>query len=309
MTLVIQLGEADGEIGFGHLRELQAIGTVFEQRGITTDTYVRGNPLSEAKWGNIHWIDTSEHLTSLLWNIDASVAVWSFRRALDTNLEKLFERLGKIRVWITDQPGEPLAADVVVIPAVLDPGSGCKWRGRLLAGLDYLPLDIGYTDLPLPLAERSHEVLLSLGGADRTQATLRLLGAIAEFDSTVVIGPAFAHAEAVKQSADELGIRAVQSPDGLDELLRSHCIVITAGGNTLTEAAASGTPALVTWEDPHERKQGEVFESMGAAVVVGKGDRVDPALLYLELSRLLASEEKLKEMASAGRRIADGRGA
>jgi len=307
MKSVIQVAEADGEVGLGHLRELHAIGAVFEQRGITTQTYVLGKPLPDAKWGDIHWIANSEMLTSLLWKMDAAASVWNFRRSLDANLERLFDRLGRIRVWITDQPGEPLPAEIVVIPAVVQ--SHFQKRGRLLEGFDYLPLDTPYAEPPLPVAERSHEVLLSLGGADRTRATLRLLGAIAEFNSTVVIGPGFAHADTVKGTANELGIRFVHSPDGLQQLLRMHRIVVTAGGNTLAEAAASGTPAVVTWEDSHERNQGELFERMGAAVVVGKGDTVDPDLLHWKLKRLLACMEQLTEMASAGRRIADGRGA
>jgi UDP-N-acetylglucosamine:LPS N-acetylglucosamine transferase len=86
-------------------------------------------------------------------------------------------------------------------------------------------------------------------------------------------------------------------------------MVITAGGNTLMEAAASGTPALVTWEDPHERDQGEVFERLGAAIVLGKGELLDPSLLRQQTEKLLDSPETLSAMMIAGRRAVDGRGA
>src|SRR5438309_10793651 len=101
MTSVIHVAEADGEIGFGHLRELHAISAVFEQRGVTNQTYVLGKPMCDSKWGNVQWIANSESLTNLLWKMDPAASIWNFRRSLDENLEKLFERLGKIRVWIT----------------------------------------------------------------------------------------------------------------------------------------------------------------------------------------------------------------
>jgi spore coat polysaccharide biosynthesis predicted glycosyltransferase SpsG len=244
----------------------------------------------------------------LLSNTDATVTIWSLRRPLDAHLEKLFARLGDIRVWITDQPGKPFPVDVVVVPVITKTPLG-DWPGRMLAGLDYLPLEASYADEPTPLADRGHDVLLSLGGADPTRATLRLLPGLGDFDSTVVIGPGFVHAGEVKRAAKALGIRYIQSPDGLQNLLRTHRMVITAGGNTLMEAAASGTPALVTWEDPHERDQGEVFERLGAAIVLGKGELLDPSLLRQQTEKLLDSPETLSAMMIAGRRAVDGRGA
>src|SRR5438552_799644 len=109
---------------------------------------------------------------------------------------------------------------------------------RVLRGPAYLPLFPSYRAAPKPLAERKGDVLLSLGGADRTRATLRLLPSLRELRATVVIGPGFVHAREVCDMASRLGIKHEDAPGSLHELLAAHKTVITAGGNTLYEAAA-----------------------------------------------------------------------
>ncbi len=309
MISVVQLAEADDKAGFGHLRELHAIGASFEKKGISVHTYVVGTPPAGVQWTTkARWVVDSEALSRLVWNSDATVGVWSFRRRLDTHLEKLFDHLGSVRVWITDQPDEPVHAQIVVIPAIAG-HLNREWPGRVLQGLEYLPVEASFANDPPQPEARQHDVLMSLGGSDPSRATLRLLPAIAEFDSTVVIGPGFVHAGEVQRAADQLRIRHVTAPDGLQTLLHSHRVLVSAGGNTLAEAAVSGTPALVTWEDPHEQRQGEVFERCGAAVVVGQGTIVEPESLKQHARKLLQSVESLKRMAAYGRKAVDGRGA
>jgi spore coat polysaccharide biosynthesis predicted glycosyltransferase SpsG len=309
MTTVIQLAEADNKVGFGHLRELHAIGASFEKKGISVQTYVIGTAPAGMQWTTkARWVDNSEGLSRLIWNSDAGIGIWSFRRRLDTHLEKLFDHLGSVRVWITDQPAESVHAQVVVIPTILGHLNG-NWPGRVLQGLEYLPVEASLASDPPQPEARPHDVLMSLGGADPSRATLRLLPELTGFDSTVVIGPGFVHADEVRHMAGELGIRHIKAPDGLQSLLHSHRVVVSAGGNTLAEAAAAGAPALVTWEDPHERHQGEVFETRGAALVVGQGAAVEPNILNQQIRKLLDSPARLRTMALAGRKAVDGLGA
>jgi len=309
MISVIQLAEADDQIGFGHLRELHALQQSFRKEQAPVSTFVLGARTSaEQSWANAQWVDSSETLSRLLSGTRATVSIWSFRRRLDSHLEKLLTDLGEVRVWITDQPDEPLAVDVLVVP-VITRNTIAGWQAKMLQGLEYFPLDASYSNDPVGVGERPHEVLLSLGGSDPSKATLRLLPDVAGFDSTVVIGPGFVHADEVKSIAARFGIRHIDTPNGLQELLRTHRIVVTAGGNTLIEAAASGTPALVAWEDPHERDQGEAFERLGAAMVLGQGNLLDPTLLNQRARALLDDPALLTAMMTAGRRAVDGRGA
>src|SRR5262245_41122262 len=226
MISVLQIGEADGEVGFGHLHELQALEACFVKKAIPVTTYVVGAGR----------IDT-ENARRLAWNSNPAVCVWSVRRPLDTHLTTLFTHLRAAHVWITDQPGEPLQVRMTIIPAITSRPVQ-NWPGRVLQGLEYLPLDSSYADEPAPVEKREHDILMSLGGAAPSVATLRLLSAIAAFDSTVVVGPGFQHADQVQTAADRLRVRYVKAPDGLRELLGAHRIVVSAGGNTLAEAAA-----------------------------------------------------------------------
>src|SRR4051812_28467449 len=111
MTSVVQLAEADDQVGFGHLRELHALAACFQHKGVKAQTYVLGTAGHAAPWAGAKWVADTATLIQLLWDSDAAVSIWSFRRPLNPDLEKLLFRLGK-RVWITDQPGEPLPVDI-----------------------------------------------------------------------------------------------------------------------------------------------------------------------------------------------------
>lgn len=158
------------------------------------------------------------------------------------------------------------------------------------------------------------EVLVSMGGTDRTQATLRVMDTFADLDEDIevhiVIGAGFSF-------ADEVRKRAVRAPKNrfrlhknkrdLSELMSAVDLGLTAGGNTLYELACVGTPALVLYEDEHERRQGEEFERRGFSHVIGKGAIVDPGRLRPFLDRM-DDCDSLERHSHRGQSLVDGKG-
>jgi hypothetical protein len=302
-SAVFLVAEADGQVGFGHLGELRAVARSLEQRRIPVARIAIGDrPVAEP---GLEWVPDYDTLISRLHS--PRVIAWSVRtdrwRGIWRNLSATSRH-----VWIADVADEFPNVDVVVVPT-LHPGlPETHARTRVLAGPEYFPLDVrGPRDVPA-VASRSLDVLLSLGGADRTEASLRVIPALEGTKSTVVIGPAFRHGDAVRSAASVAKIESVVAPDGLRGLLLEHRVVISAGGNTLFEAAAAGTPALVAWEDPHEEEQGKSFERRGTARVLGRGVDLDAANVRREVLALLQSPD-LETMSRAGRNVVDGRGA
>ena len=298
MTLFL-IAEANSDVGYGHLGEIRAVARALEPRGV---------PMRQIAIGDVAGVESVRDfnaISALLRSHAPRAIVWSVRtkgwREIWRNLPATTRH-----VWIADVADDYPNVDALIVPT-LDP----RWRDggsrtHVFVGPEYFPLDVrGPREIP-PVATRPRDVLLTLGGADRTEASLRIVPALEGTRSTVVIGPGFRHAAQVRHAASAAGIESAPAPDGLRELLVQHRIVISAGGNTLFEAAAAGTPALVAWEDPHEEAQGKSFEQRGTALVLGRGAAIEIDRLRSALAQI---SSKLETMSAAGPRLIDGRGA
>lgn len=300
------VAEVNRKVGLGHLAELRAVASALRERGISTARIAVGSAMVGES--DVEWVSNYEALMRRLVARRPHAIAWSVRTDGWRSVWHAFLGLPARHLWIADIADDYPPVDALVVPT-LEP----RWRApqpgtRVFAGPAYFPLDIrGPREVP-PLRARPHHALLSLGGADRTEASLRLVPALTGTRSTVVIGPAFRHRDELVRMAAAAALQAVVAPDGLRDLLLRHQLIISAGGNTLFEAAAAGTPALVAWEDPHEEAQGVAFATKGTARVLGRGADVDVKVAAASVAALLASDD-LDAMSAAGPRTVDGCGA
>ncbi|MBW1740221.1 MAG: hypothetical protein JRJ42_03690 [Deltaproteobacteria bacterium] len=158
-------------------------------------------------------------------------------------------------------------------------------------------------------------VLVSMGGADPSGATLRVMEALGHLSpkirKTIVIGPAFQHQEALAELVVRLkgsNFNIVRTPDNIASLFFSADLAISAGGNTLYELACVGTPAIVLFEYEHERVQGETFQQLGSAVKLGRGTDVPLEVISQAIVSLLNDPGQWTAMSRRGKSIVDGRG-
>jgi spore coat polysaccharide biosynthesis predicted glycosyltransferase SpsG len=155
--------------------------------------------------------------------------------------------------------------------------------------------------------EREGSILVTLGGVDRSKTMLRLaeiLGRRQDLACTYVIGPGSRlqtkHIES--RIADTLEQEVLVSPADFGELMAKHEFIISAGGNTIYEAAFLRKKILVIWEDEHERIQGELFQDEGLARVIGGPGYVNEDLLVTII------EKKEKYFDKVADEIVDGKG-
>jgi hypothetical protein len=99
------------------------------------------------------------------------------------------------------------------------------------------------------------------------------------------------------------GVEVVRSPASLLEPLLRCDVVVCTGGQTLVEAAATGTPALALEGALNQRPQIAALADREAVVAVAE-DAV-PATI----ERLLASAATRKSLSERAREAVDGRGA
>ncbi len=304
---VVLVAEASRQVGLGHLAEMRVVAEALSRRGTPTVRLVLGS--WDGGDDDVEWVGDYEALLPRMLASCPRVVCWNVRTH---GWRERWDEIGMLpsrHLWIADIPNDDYPpVDVLVVPTLEPRWRPPQFQTRVYAGPEYFPLDgRGLRDLPA-VRSRPRQVLLSLGGTDPTEASIRLIPALSQTQSTVVIGPAFRHHYELLRAAATAGVEAVVAPDGLRNLLLEHQLIISSGGDTLFEAAAAGTPALVTWGRPHEETQGRAFTAKGTARVLGRGADVDITMVAETVAALLASDE-LDAMSAAGPRTVDLGGA
>jgi spore coat polysaccharide biosynthesis predicted glycosyltransferase SpsG len=247
------------------------------------------------------------------------IVLHHWHHALDA--QRYLRRRG-YRVAVFDQcGGKNIDCDLLVNSSPLAARQGYSFAGRkprLALGPRYAVLRSEFAVGRRGTARRSSRrpaVLVTMGGVDRTGATMRIVEALKELPRSVrkiiVLGPGFPHLDRLKRTLDEKrrDFEILSNPGGLARLLRGVNLAISAGGGTLFELACAGTPGLVLWEDEHERVLGEAFARLGTVLCVGNGMAAPLALIGETVNALLGDRARRLRMSARGRTLVDGRGA
>ena len=188
---------------------------------------------------------------------------------------------------------------------------------RFLLGPRYALLRPEFQNIPSRiLRKRVRHILVSLGGADPSGLTLPVLHALEElpeeFSVTVVIGPFFRNRERIQAAVRQChrSVRVVAAPREMRDLMLEADLAISGGGQTLSELAATGTPAVAVEIAKNQAGSLAAMIERGVAVPGGKATDDDVIVQVREaVRRLLSDPEVRAAMSLAGRRLVDGRGA
>lgn len=190
---------------------------------------------------------------------------------------------------------------------------------RLLLGTKYVLLRrefLTWRGQPREIPEVARRVLVTLGGGDPDNQTLKVIQAlhgvdIPSLEVTVVIGASNPHAESLEAAARQshTPVRFVHDARNMPELMSWADVAIAAGGSTAWELAFMGLPAVFLVLAENQRSIPESLERAGAALDLGWYSRVSAADIREALMSLLISREKRAEMTQRCRRLVDGAGA
>jgi UDP-2,4-diacetamido-2,4,6-trideoxy-beta-L-altropyranose hydrolase len=186
-----------------------------------------------------------------------------------------------------------------------------------LRGTDYALLRREFAKFPRndrPTPESASRLLITLGGADPTNLTSKVVRAMAgrndpSFQVTIVAGAANPHIRDIQKAADELACPVTLLTDVADmaELMHQADLAITAAGSTCWELCFFGVPMLLFVVADNQEGIGRALTSEGAAL---RFDTDAPAgEIIAELRRLCADSPARDAMRTCGRRLIDGRGA
>jgi len=328
MTLpVALLAEAGPDIGTGHFVETLMLASACRASGLEP-LVVATSEVPEGLLGRVQgerWtvrdfgLEPLRALADGLVRRGVRLAVTNLRSIVNEQVAVL-AGAGLRVVCVDEWGGRRLDCEAVINPTVVTdhhryvsdrPGF------RMYAGPRYLSLS--------PECGRWHQqarryeggirsTVVSMGGVDRTGATLRIVEALGAlqggFETAILLGAGFPWREQLDRLVSSVPGRWCVHQNLADPvpLFASADAAFTAGGNTLYELACVGTPAIVLFEDPHEGEQGRACEAQGFGLCLCRGIEATAEAVRWALDKL--EDPALRRLqGDTGKQLVDGEGA
>jgi len=193
-----------------------------------------------------------------------------------------------------------------------------------LLGMEYNLIRKEFHNLPPHvIKEHPRDVMITTGASDPEDMTSRLLDSLladaglACYRYHVVVGPSFVHKEKViERTRVHDNVIPYVNHAKMSELMRHADIAISAGGGTLYELAACGTPSISFIYAQNQRKVSEFFSEnpmtgtcSGYIRTLGFYDEIDYLAFLRMLKDLIGNYEYRKNVSIAMQQLMDGKGA
>ncbi len=185
---------------------------------------------------------------------------------------------------------------------------------RLLGG-EYSILGHHFDNLPIrKIREKVKTVSLFFGGSDPENLTERVVKSLNRFQYPftlqVIIGPGYKHLTRLSRQIENAQNRMVflNTVNNMARCFLQSDIAITAGGMTLYELAATGTPAIVIPSIAHEVHTANALQQLHSVKNLGMWTENHPEILPETLYALARNYELRQQMSQAGQMTIDGKG-
>lgn len=279
-------------MGLGHLARCTALACALERQGFATETFGlgagEGIELDGVSWEP--WQLDVALVAAIVEPVPDLLVLDSYDRIAWQHVRELPHRL---LAAFADALPHPGAATVVIGPQY---GLGPDDPGLEFACLRQPFWDPG----PRAIRDSPERVLVTTGGGDLGGLAGRIASRLGERLPQVrvelVWGPGFS-------GEPPQGVAVLERPSSLLEPLLGADAVVCTGGQTMLEAAATGTPAVVLEGAPNQRPQIARLAAREAVLIVEE-DEV-PATL----EGLLGSAAQRRELSRRAQEAVDGRGA
>ena len=201
-------------------------------------------------------------------------------------------------------------ADLVICGSI---GVGeIRAAGAVLNGPEFYPLDrrirVALRNRWTRTDARLMRVLVALGGGQQVRRIAQqLVLAIRRYTPDVSIAVAAGFSRGRRPTLR--GARWLSVRTGLTQALADCDVAIVAGGVTLYEACALGTPSVALAVVPAQRRAILAFASRGAVVDAGLASDLTIERAARDVAQLLGDERRRRTTAARARKLVDGLGA
>ena len=194
----------------------------------------------------------------------------------------------------------------------------CEPYTHLLLGTRYVPLRrefLAWKDWKREIPKVARRVLVTLGGSDPANTTLKVLQAlqqieIAGLEAIVIIGASSPHSNMLETTAKQSRIllHLIHDVANMVELMTKANLAITAGGTTTWEMCFTGLPMLVIVTADNQRENVRAMHQAGIAENLGWHKNVDKNNIAGQLGAMMDSQELRQSMSRTQRGMVDGLG-
>jgi len=162
----------------------------------------------------------------------------------------------------------------------------------------------------------ARHILVTLGGSDPDNVTLKVLRALRQLDrfpveTRIVVGPASEHLEELEAAVRILPgeTRILVDVNDMPDLMAWADLAVSAGGSTCWELAFMGLPNVVVVLSDDQRGIGDGLAAEGIALNLGWHEKVTEDQIAEALGGLVEDRPRREAMSARGRQLVDGRGA
>jgi UDP-2,4-diacetamido-2,4,6-trideoxy-beta-L-altropyranose hydrolase len=189
---------------------------------------------------------------------------------------------------------------------------------RLLLGADYVLLRPEFLAAPRQRQVEgvAHKILVTMGGSDPENVTLKVLDALAgmaktDFEAKIVVGGGNPHYALLQDATQKLAGKAhlEESPSNMAPLMTWADIAISAAGGTCWELAFMGVPMILIVLTSDQSPNASAISCQGGALSLGWHANLSPRQIGDSLKSLMDGPERRREMSELGRKLVDGEGA
>lgn len=320
--------EASSHIGTGHLIESLQIANLAVTKGMGVSMYISDTTPSslleslQKPYHLFHSLNEHKERAAIKERLKLSgwrVVLFDMRDIRDEICTSFYYD-GLKMLCIDELGNKHLSCDVIVNPSIVKKYyaySSDRKDIKIYTGPQYLSMSRAFAELhqrKRDIQKDIEVVSVCMGGVDRSGATLKVLDALvnwrADVVKNIILGGGFLYGKEVYERVKlfkNSNFRVYHNVQNVETLFFESDVVFTAGGNTLYELACVGTPALVLYEDEHERENGISFESLGFGFCIGKGTETDNKVIISSLEKM--EDIRVRNMHShRGREIVDGNG-
>lgn len=188
---------------------------------------------------------------------------------------------------------------------------------QLLLGTEYALLRrefLKYRDGKREFPDVGRKVLVTMGGADPNNVTLKVVQALKMMDigleAIVVTGWDNPHFEGLRSVAgdSQTAIRLEKNVTNMPELMAWADVAVSAGGSTCWELLLLKVPVCIIVKAEIEWGVAEELEKSEIALSLGWWSQVTPAKLARELTELMRDRQRREQMGASGAGLIDGVG-
>jgi UDP-2,4-diacetamido-2,4,6-trideoxy-beta-L-altropyranose hydrolase len=157
-------------------------------------------------------------------------------------------------------------------------------------------------------------ILITLGGSDPHNVTLRLLTALKGLDQlkiNVVIGGSNPHTEVLQAWCNEMGGKVSLHANimNMPDLMAESDLAISAGGSTCWELLLMGIPSILLVLAENQRLVAESLDSLNVAINLGWHEQITCDEIVNSVTQFLKNPNQLTTMSQNAVNLVDGYGA